>query len=54
MPRKAKWPPPIYPRNGTDRCRVYVGGKPHDYTLGPSGSPEAAARRRRRSRGRSA
>ena len=39
MPRKAQWPPPIYPRNGVDRIRIRQDGKPHDITLGPTARP---------------
>jgi integrase len=43
MARKAQWPPPVYPRDGMDRLRIYVNGKPKDFTLGPTGSNEARA-----------
>lgn len=49
MVRKATWPPPIYPhkRDGVDRCRVWINGKPKDYTLGPIGSEESKEAYRR-------
>lgn len=46
MPRKPRFPPPIYPHKptGMDRMRVWANGKPKDIVLGPIGSPEARAK----------
>lgn len=44
MPRKTAWPPRVYPRNGQDIVRLYLGpGRYRDITLGPSDSKEARA-----------
>lgn len=42
MPRKAPWPPPIYPRDGQDRVRIYIGPRNYrDIVLGPTGSEQS-------------
>jgi integrase len=48
MPRKAQWPPPIYPLRAKPGqrtfCRVWSGGESRDVPLGPAGSPGAKGR----------
>lgn len=51
MPRRAAWPPPIYPQNPKPgeytRARIYRDGRAVNYPLGPHGSEEAQAAYRR-------
>lgn len=48
MPRKALWPPPIYPNRGFDYLRLKIGPKRYkDYLLGVSGSEESQREYRR-------
>jgi len=47
MPRKAQFPPPIYPKNPRPGqrtiARVWRDGQPTDVPLGPAGSDQAKA-----------